>query len=588
MIHEDLISVAMGHKPAELIIKGGNLVNVYTGEIYRADVLVKGDRIAYVGDVDDKTAKMAGSTLDASGKYLIPGLIDPHIHMIESFMIPSQFARAVVPRGTTSMITDFYEFYIIAGPAGIKFCLDDAKKSPLKTYLILMTQQMGLEHLGTFNREKEKMDKEMRDMLLWDETIGITELPLDMVLKKDPSTMDLIRTTSKEKKIYAGHFSYPLSKELQAYITTGASSDHESRTPLDAIARVRLGMRAFIREGSAAPDLAQVVKALTEKRIDSRYFALCSDDEDGADIINYGHMDHKVRKAVANGLDPVTAIQMATLNAAEAYNLDSVIGSIAPGKVADILLVNDLAKLDVQTVLANGKIAARNGQILGVIEKTKRPTFLRNTIRLRKKLTPTDFQIKGPKERDRVTVRVIGVEEGNIVSKWLTADLKIEDGFILPDRKKDILKISVIDCRGATGNMFTGLINGFGLSKGAIATTYNHVWQNLIVVGTNNEDMAVACNELMEVGGGFIAVKDRKVLRALPLPFGGVATDITVEEVAKEFEEMREAIAKLGCRLSSPIIALGFSGLPSIPECGVTDLGLVDSATMSLVDLIAE
>ncbi len=585
MSREDLIDVATGEVSADVVIKDGKLVNIHTREIYTADVAIKGKRIAYVGEAGHTVGNKT-KVLSAKGKYIVPGLIDPHIHVGESYLTIDQLARALILHGTTAVATDFYEIFVVSGPRGVKFALSEGKKTPLKIFLVLMQQIMKLEHLGTYPRSEKQMANEMEGMLHWPETLGINEPPLAPILTRDPIVMKLIRSAWKEKKILVGHYPFSDKKKLNAYLTTGANSDHESKTEKEALDKIRLGMRIMIREGSPSPDLAKVIKILANHEVESRYFMLCSDDEDLLDIVRKGHMDFKVRKAIKEGIDPVTAIQMATINVAEYLGIDRDLGSITPGKIGDILIVDKLSDLKISTVIADGKTVAQNGRYIAKGDSRGTPTFMTRTVRLKKPLKPADFEVKSKENKQKAKVRVIGVEDGSLIRKWKTDTLLVENGRIIPDVGRDIVKAAVVECHRKTGRIGIGFISGLGLKGGAIACTHNHLYQNLVVVGTSDKDMSFAANKLADLGGGLLATKNGRVLDQLPMPFGGVMTNAPYTDAYHKLERLGSTVKRLGVNYESPFLTLAFITLPAIPEAAITDKGLVDVSKQEIVDLI--
>lgn len=549
MNRADLISVALGEQPADMVVKGGNLVNVHTAEIYQADIAVKGDRIAGVGEVSQTMGKST-LVLDAAGKYVTPGLIDGHHHVGSCYLNVHQLAASLTARGTTALATDLYEIFVVWGPEGVKFALSEAKKTPLKLLYSIPVHLIGWEKLGTYGVDLNP--DEMKAMLKWPETVGINEPPPSTAIGKHPALLDLIREALALGKVFVGHAAETSGKELNAYVSLGAYSDHESLTAKEALDKARLGVRIIAREDSASPNLADVIRAVTEYGADPRYFSFCTDDMDPLDLYESGHMDFKLKKAIAQGVDPVTAIQMATINAAEAYKVDSELGSLVPGKIADIVLVDGLVNFRPSIVVANGRIVAREGK---PVEKPKSPTypnFMLRGFRLKKTLEPQDFEVKTQIKKDTVTARVIGAMDGTIVKNADTAKLKVKDGVVLSDVQNDILKLSVVERYKATGRIGNGFISGFGLKAGALASTFNTVHFNIAVLSTNDRDACAAANKLAEIGGGSVAVKDGKVLALLELPVGGIISNEPLETIATKIKKIHEAAWDMGCKMRAP------------------------------------
>jgi adenine deaminase len=582
---ETLIDVALGKIQPDLIIKNGKLVNVHTSEIYATDVFIKGKRIAAVGEFnqypDEKT-----HVIDARGRYLVPGLIDTHMHIGASHLTITQLARSLVAHGTTAIVSDFYEIYGVSGIRGVKFLLEEASKTPLKILYVVPALLLGFEKLGTFGVDINV--EEMKEMLKWSETIGLNEPPPSKVLGRVKEVLDLIRLLREERKVFSGHACETFGRELNAYVAYGGYSDHECTTPDEALMKARLGMRILIREGSASPDLERVVKVLSEHKTNSRHFMFCTDEITPVDLARYGHIDYKIRKTISQGVDPITAIQMATINAAEYFKVENEMGSIVPGKIADILLVDDLQSFKVFAVVADGKLVAKEGRFLAEAKIVTYPGFLKKGVQLKRPIQPEDFKIKTQPDKKEVTVRVIGVEDGTLLKKALTAKLRIENCCVLPDVERDILQISAIERNRASGKMAHAFVSGFNIKEGAIASSYSLVYQNLVVLGANYNDMCVAVNRLADIKGGVTVVRNGKVTAEVQLPIAGFLSDKPLEEVAEKFENVHKAIRELGCNFKAPILTLAFVTVNSIPAYGITDMGLTDVDKQEIVSPIME
>ncbi|MBE3580579.1 MAG: adenine deaminase [Thermoanaerobacteraceae bacterium] len=580
MLDANLIDVALGHKPADLIIKNGKLVNVHTREVYQADVAIGGNKIAVIGDVSHCRGPET-TVIDAQGEYLLPGFIDAHIHFESSMLSFSEFAKMVLRHGTTVVASDLMEITIVSGVEGAREILEEARKTPV-TLLYPVPSFMSESDLQTIG---SNLGPELvKELLTLPEAVGLAEVLVPPVLAKSPLIADMLAWASQEKKTAEGHAPALGGKELNAYCTAGIRSDHESTTAAEALAKLRCGLRVLMREGSASTDLLECLKVITENGIDPRHCAMISDDIDALHLATFGHMDHKIRMAVKAGVDPVVAIQMATINPAESLKIDDLHGSIAPGKFADIVLVNDLTSIDIQVVIAKGRIAVRGSEVVLDMASPSYSERLLNTVRLASKIYPENLAVKVSPEARRARVRVIGASSTSLLTEALEATLPVVNGEIQPDVNRDILPIAVVERYGKNGNIGRGFISGFGIKKGAIATSVGHDHHNITVLGTNYDDMALAVNRVAELTGGLVLAVDGKVIRELPLPICGLLSMEPGEAVAAKVDELQKELQKLGCPMPSPFMTLSFITLIFIPAYGITDKGLVNVYDMALVD----
>ena len=587
----DLIDVAMRKAAPTLVIKGGKLVNVHTAEISVEDIAVKGDRIAYVGDARELKITDRTKVIDARDKYAIPGLIDPHIHLYHAQLNMTQVARALLSHGTTMVAEGFYAIGIVSGVRGIKFCLEEIKKTPLKVvFIIPALAYYQNKDLGLPKTPNAPNFKEFEEMLDWPNCHGIEEVPYTPILNKEQDFISLIeKATSQGRKVITGHACGLSGGGLNAYIAMGASSDHECGTKEEALERVRLGMRVLMRQGSAAKDVARTVKALTEHKIDTRYFSFCADVASTLKIVKTGHIDDCIRIAVANGLNSITAVQSATLNAAESLKIDDEVGSIAPGKIADILLLDDLPSFRISMVIANGQLVVQESKFLVELKAPKYPKFMYNTVKFQRSLKPKDFEIKAPEGRKEVTVRVIGVKDGRLVTEDKRAAIKVNNGLLQSEPERDLLKIVMVDRFHLSGRIGKGFVQGFKLKWGAIGTTYAPTTENLIVVGTKDRDICFAANKIAEMGGGHIAAKDGLVLAQLELPLCGLLSDEPLEKVIEKQSRLYEVIREMGCEFTDPLSTLAFLGAaPEIGTLKICEKGIVNAPKLRLEPLIVE
>ena len=586
-VTKTLVDAAMGRVKADLVVRGGNLVNVFTGEIIEGvDVAVKGDRIVLVGKADH-TIGPETTVVDASGRFLVPGFLDGHVHVESAMVTVTQFARAVVPRGTTTVFIDPHEIANVLGLDGVRLMLEESRNVPLKVFVSLPScVPASLPEFETAGAEITPKDVE--EAMKWEGVIALGEvMNYPGVIMGDDKMHGEIAATLRAGKVVEGHFYGNLNEELNAYVAAGISSSHEAVTKEIGLAKARLGMYTMVREGSAWRDLAEVIRAVTETRIDTRRICLVSDDRHPEHLLSEGHMDHIVRRAIEEGVDPVRAIQMATLNTAEHFNVDLDVGAIAPPRYADILLVKKLAKVEIETVIADGKVVAKDGRLLVDLPRPEYPDYAKKTVKLKRPLTPEDFKIRAPTAEGRVKVRVIEVIEASVLTKHLVLDVPVEAGEVRAQPDMDVAKVAVVERHKLTGNIGVGLVKGFGFKAGAVASTVAHDSHNLLIVGMNDEDMALAGNRLAEVGGGMIAVRDGQVLGLVELPIAGLMSDEPVEVVASKVERLEHAWRELGCEMIYPFMTMSLLALSVLPELRITDKGLIDTVKFQKVDLFA-
>lgn len=581
-----LVNAAMGREKADVVVRGGRLVNVHTAEIQEGvDVAIKAGRVVLVGRVDH-TVGEATRIMDATGYYLLPGLVEGHVHIESSMITPTQFARAVVPQGTTTVFIDNHELANVLGMEGVKQMMEEARSLPLRIYLAVpscVPALPGLEDAGAVIGPAE-----IEEAMGWDHVAGLGEMMnMPGVLAADETVHAMLRATLKAGKVVTGHYSIPeIEQGLQAFIASGISSCHESTRKEDALAKLRLGMYVMLREGSAWHDLKDTIRAITETDIDSRHAMMVTDDTHPDTLINVGHMNHVVRRAVEEGLEPVRAIQMATINVAEYFHLGHDLGSISPGKCADIIFVRDLDEMQVDKVLVDGLLVAEGGRLLVELPQFAYPASALHSVRLARPLTEEDFVIQAPGGAGRVTVRVIEVLGGQVVTRHLQVERPVVDGSVAASPNDDLSKVASVERHRATGQIGLGFVKGFHLQAGAVASTVAHDSHNLLIVGTNDADMAVAGNNLAEIGGGMVAVRDGEVLALVSLPIGGLMSQEPVEVVNEQVQALAQAWKELGCDLVSPFMTMSILALPVIPELRITNRGLVDTVEFTPVQIV--
>jgi len=560
-----LISVAKGELPADLLLANAKVVNVFTGEIEPGNVAICGDRIAGIGDYHQ-----AKQVVDLGGKYLAPGLINGHTHLESSMLDIAQYARAVVPRGTLAVVTDLHEIANVSGLVGIRYVLNCARRLPLEL-LLMAPSCVPATHLETSGASLGPED--IRRVLRWRDCIGLGEvMNFPGVLSGDVSVLSKINLA--KGKVVDGHAPGVTGKNLGAYIAAGIYSDHESISLDEAREKLRQGMYIMIREGSSEKNLEALLSLVTDKTYKRCLFVV--DDRSCVDLLREGDIDAVVRKAIRLGLDPVRAIQLATINTAEYFKLDRL-GAIAPGYLANLIVLGELSSLQVEMVFYQGRQVAGEGESLFPIYQTggKRLT---NTVNIRPfNKEALRFEASGETEL------VIEVVPGQIITRKRIEKVKVLDGIVVPDVSRDILKLVVVERHRATGNIGLGLVMGFGLKQGAIASSIAHDSHNVIAVGTSDEDIFTAVKEIERLQGGLVVAVGGKVLASLALPIAGLLSDEPLEVVVAKLEKLQQLAKDLGTPLSSPWATLSFLALPVIPELRLTDLGLVDVNAFKLV-----
>jgi adenine deaminase len=582
-----LVDTAMGRQKADLIVQNASLVNVNSGEITeKQDVAVKKNRIALIGNAQH-TIGPETERVDAAGKYLVPGFIDGHMHIESAMVTPTQFARAVLPHGTTTVFADPHEITNVLGLNGVRFFLQESRRLPLK---LLITFPSCVPAAPGFETSGAKIGPaDVERALRWKRVVALGEMMnYPGVLSSDSKVHGEIAATLKAGRVVEGHAVDLLGKDLAAYTAAGITSCHESTNRIQAMEKLRLGMYAMLREASASPDIAETIRSVTVEKLDPRHVCLVTDDREPSSILHEGHMDFAVRRAIEEGVDPIAAIQMATLNVAEHYECARELGSIAPARFADILLLDDLDKVRVNTVIADGRIVVRDGALVAKIERPIYPRFVRHSVRLRRIPELNAFAMSSKIRQGFVRIRAIGVIPRSIYTRHVETEAPVKDSRILANLGDDVLKIAVLERHKATGNIGQGFIKGLGVKEGAVASTVGHDCHNLVVAGANDSDMLAAVKVLADSGGGMVAVRSGKILAHVPLPVAGLMSDKTVEVVASQIEELKDAWNELGSTLPAPYIALSFTTLSVIPELRITDKGLLDAVHFKFVNPVLE
>ncbi|NNE88772.1 MAG: adenine deaminase [Silicimonas sp.] len=580
-----LVAVAAGREDADLVIRGGRLVNVQSREILDDwQVAVAVGRFAYVGPDASHCIGDQTRVIEADGAYMIPGLCDGHMHIESGMLTTAEFAAAVIPHGTTTMFTDPHEIANVLGLRGVRLMHDEALLQPINIFTQMPScapSAPGLETTGF-----EITPEDVVEAMGWPGIIGLGEMMnFPGVINGDAKMLAEIAATQNAGKTVGGHYASPdKGIAFSAYVAGGPADDHEGTAEADAIARVRMGMRSMMRLGSAWYDVESQITAVTEKGLDPRNFILCTDDCHSGTLVNDGHMNRVVRHAIACGCDPLIALQMATINTATHFGLERELGSIAPGRRADVILTSDLKALPIEHVIARGNTVAEDGEICVACPHLEWPEDARNTVHLGKTLAKGDFEIAAPEGKNAVTARVIGVVENQAPTEALTAKLPVVDGRV--EGEGGVCQIALVERHRATGDVVNGFVSGFGYEgRMAIASTVAHDSHHMIVVGTDRACMAKAANRLGEVGGGVTVWKDGAELALVELPIAGLMSDSPAREVAAKADKMVSAMADCGCSLNNAYMQHSLLALVVIPSLRISDLGLVDVDRFGLADL---
>ena len=561
------IAVARGDEPADLLLSGGRVLSVFTGEFLEADVAIVGQHVAGVGPGYEGSERV-----DVSGMILLPGFIDGHMHLETTKLRLDEFARAALPWGTTTVVLDPHEIANVFGIEGVRALLHDADEVPLDAYVMVSSCVPA----SPFESSGATLTPEDIAELLRTEprAIGLAEMmDYPAVVAGDDDAVAKVRAAGDRH--IDGHAPGLSGRALNAYLAAGVRSDHECTTYEEALEKRRLGMWIMIRQGSAARNLEALLPLVLEHGITN--CLLCTDDREPHDLKEHGHINDVIREAVALGCTPADAVVMATLNAARYHRLYEH-GAVAPGYVADIVAVPDLVSFRPERVWKRGRLVAEGGRGAPIASSTL-PGWMRESMHVRE-LKPVDFAVVAAG-----AVRVIGVDAGPIVTRALVGEPLRRDGRACADPGRDLAKLAVIERHRDTGRIGVGFAQGFGLQAGALASSHAHDAHNIVVIGMTDEDMAAAANRLREIGGGQVVVMDGRVIAELPCPIGGLLSDLTFEEVAERTRILEEAAGELGTTLPSPFMAMSFLALSVIPELKLTDRGLVDVNRFELVPL---
>ncbi|WP_419726694.1 adenine deaminase [Terrisporobacter petrolearius] len=577
MYISELIDRSMKNKNPDLVLKNVKIVNVFTHEIVTGDVAVHDGIIVGIG-------KYTGNTnIDLNGKYIAPGLIDSHVHIESSMLSPGEFSKAIVPRGTTTIITDPHEIANVCGLDGIEYILNSSEELPLNTYVMLPScvPATNFENSGAVLKADD-----LEKYINHPRVLGLGEMMnYPGVIYKDKDVIDKLNLAYKNKKSVDGHAPRINGEGLNAYVLSGVNTDHECTTKEEMLGKLRLGMYVMIREGSATKDLKNLINGVNEYNY--QRILLCTDDKHPEDLLKEGHIDYNVRLSIKNGIDPITAIQMATINPANCYNLKNV-GAIAPGYKADIIVFDNLEKFNIEEVYKDGKLVGKEKMPL-FTTKEKDLSKVLKTVHL-SKINKEDIQIYFEKESGEEVVNIISLNPHSLITEKSKAKVDVVNNKFEYDNEKDILKLAVIERHKNTGNIGIGLVENFKLKNGAIATTISHDSHNIIVVGDNDEDIVNAVNKVISMDGGIAISSSNKILESLPLNIGGLMSDKDIEYVNSKFSKLVDIAYNL-LKVSKdidPFLTLAFLALPVIPNIKLTDKGLFDVENFDFMDIISK
>jgi len=586
----DLVDVAMGRQPAEVLIHDGHWVNVQSGEIIpHTDIAIKGQRIAYVGADGAHTIGENTIVIEAQGRYLVPGLLDAHMHVESGMLTVTEFVRAVIPHGTTGMFIDPHEIANVFGLRGVRLMVDEAANQPIHVWVQMpscVPSAPGFETPGASIGPEE-----VAEAMTWEGIIGLGEvMNFPGVSLSDEKMHSEMAHTRYAGKVIGGHYASPdLGLPFHGYVAGGAEDDHEGTRLEDALARVRQGMKVMLRFGSGWHDVDAQIRAVTEFGLDPRHFILCTDDSHSETLVNEGHVNRAVRQAILRGVRPLTAIQMATINTAEHFGLSHEVGMIAPGRYADILIMPDLPAVTAEMVIARGQVVFQDGRLQIDLPGFSYPEWATNSVHLGKALTPEDFRLSAPEHMSgqQVTANVIGVIENQAPTRHLRLQVPVQNGEVHAVVERDLAKLALVERHRGTGVVQVGLVQGFGFTVPcAIASTVAHDSHHMLVVGTDDSDMALAANELARVGGGQIVVRSGEVIGKVELPIAGLMSNEHAETVAQKAGTVLAGFQACGCTLNNPNMQLSLLALVVIPELRISDLGLVDVTHFEFMPVI--
>lgn len=580
---KNTIEAGLGKYACDLKIENIKLVNVFSGEVYKTDIYIKNKRIVSIDPSADLDAK---EIIDGKGRYALPGLIDAHMHFESTMLSPEALASVVVPQGTTTLCADLMEIANVAGEKGLRAMLQSMSRLPYRMLIEVSSRvptAPGLETTGAVLGAEE-----VAQIMDWEESVSLGELDPSKILFVKDEYIHKIADTLSRRKLVNGHAIGRLGQELNVYASSGISDDHECVNVNEMIERLKVGMKVFIREGSSERNVDELVKGVLEKKLDTSNLMFCTDDKHAREIQVEGHINYNVSRAIELGLDPMKSVQMATVNTAKHFRMEDEIGSITPGRLADIILVEDWHDMKPDIVIFEGNVVAQNGELVKECKVEDYPDWLKHTVILKNPVMPESFEVPSKKMEGTTKIHVIEMIPRQIINNHIIKDVSVKNGMIQVDVEQDILKLAVVERYGKNGNIGIGFVRGFELKKGALAYSMSHDHHNIVVVGTNDEDMALAVNEVVRLNGGLSVACDGKILNSMELPIGGLMSEKPAEEVMAQLDILNEDAKKLGCNMDAPFMSLSFISLPTVPELGLTDKGLVDVLAHQLIELEVE
>jgi adenine deaminase len=583
---ERLVGVALGKDRPDLVIHGGNLLNVHTHEIYPADVLILGDRIAAVLEPAPSYPDEC-TLLRAEGKTIIPGFIDPHIHLESSAVTLSEYVRAAVPRGITTIAEDPHEMANVLGVDGFKLFFEEARDLPINLLLRVPGRVPGISTVIETSGAEISL-KQTKELLDWEAAVCLAgDINPNLLLNQDPAQLEKIAYAMELRKTISGQSPGLQGGPLNAYIAVGPEDSHVSEDTAEVLDILRHGLRALIthrQDFFKVEDYTALAEAIKAKNLDTRLLCFCSDDIQPHFLLSEGPLDARIRLAVQNGIDPITAIQMATINTADFLRVDRELGSITPGKMADIVILDNLETVQVDRVIFHGKLAAIQGNLIQKPPRFAYPGWAKDTMHLKEPLRADDLPVRTAQGGSEVQARVIqmGMPKREMIQK-----LSVKSGFVLPDPGRDILSVAVLDRHKKSGHIGRGFVTGIGIKNGAVASTVSHDAHNIFVLGTDFQAMTAAVNQLKAIGGGHVAVIGKEVVAQVELPVAGLISEEPLEIVAAKFETFERVLRdQMGCSLAHPLYFINFLCLPNIPHLGITDQGLINTDTMQVIEPI--
>lgn len=577
---KDLIRAALGKVPLDLRIDNVQVVNVYNSSVEPGSIGIKGGRIV----TPYADGYQAQQVLDGQGNFALPGFIDTHVHLDSTLVIPENLSQLLLPRGTTVMLADPMEIANVAGLPGFKALLGSIDQLDYHIFLEVSSRVPTAPGLETTGGELDLDD--VKEILTWPQAVSLGELDPSKVLEMRDEYLLKVEAALRLGKICNGHAVGRVGKDLVAYACGGLADDHECVDYQEALTRLRLGMAVLIREGSTERNLDLILEGVVREGTYSQHLMFCTDDKHPDEILEEGHIDFMVNRAIELGLTPMQAVQMATINAAKHFRIEHLVGSLSPGRWADIILAEDLQHIEPAQVFFKGRQVVTYGAYSGTLPEPDYPNWLFETVKLKSGKQAQDFRV--PSDQETAQMWVIDLFPDQIINTKTKAQLPVLDGVVVSDTERDIIKLSVVERHGQNGNIGTTFVKGFGIKKGALASSIAHDHHNIIVAGTSDEDMALCCSVIEEMQGGFALVSDGEVLGKLALPIAGLLSEEPVEVIIEGLEEVNRAYHQIGGSLPAPFMTISFIGLPTVPDLGLTDLGLVDVFSHKLISSFVE